>query len=177
MKLSNRRELGNLFNELGLLGNGIEVGVYKADHAENLLSIWKGNKLYLVDAWQPIPDKKVNWSDFDEAYQITKNKLGSNPRVKIIKELSADAVKLFPNNFFDFVYIDADHTYDGVMADIESWRHKIKSGGILCGHDYLNGKIGKVMIEVKTAVDNLADKYGWRVYCTEENFPSWFIIL
>lgn len=177
MKLSNRKELGSLLNDLGLLGNGAEIGVYKAVYAETILSTWKGKKLYLIDAWEPISGKEANWSDFDKAYQITKSKLENNQRVEIIKDLSSDAVNLFQDAFFDFVYIDADHAYDGVVADIESWRHKVRPGGMLCGHDYLDKRVGKVMVEVKGAVDDLANKYGWQVHCTEDPYPSWFVIL
>lgn len=35
---------------------------------------------------------------------------------------------------YDIVYIDAEHDYDSVMADIAAWRHKAKY--ILAGHDY-----------------------------------------
>jgi|ETNvirenome_6_85_1030632.scaffolds.fasta_scaffold109705_2 predicted O-methyltransferase YrrM len=36
---------------------------------------------------------------------------------------------------FDFVFIDADHTTEGVLADIAAWRDKVRPGGMLCGHD------------------------------------------
>jgi hypothetical protein len=47
--------------------------------------------------------------------------------------------KLFSDEYFDLVYIDASHWYKDVISDIETWLPKIKKGGYLSGHDYVNG--------------------------------------
>lgn len=47
-----------------------------------------------------------------------------------------EAVKDFPNNFFDFVHIDGDHSYDAVMNDLIEWSKRVRVGGIISGHDY-----------------------------------------
>lgn len=49
---------------------------------------------------------------------------------------------------FDMVFIDADHSYNAVFADIVAWRPRVTSGGILCGHDYQ-------WPDVRLAVDEL----------------------
>ena len=41
----------------------------------------------------------------------------------------------FPDGYFDLIFIDGDHSYAGVIADLKAWKSKVRSGGILCGHD------------------------------------------
>jgi len=48
----------------------------------------------------------------------------------------------------DLVFIDADHSYSSVWTDITTWLPKIRKGGIICGHDYIQD-----IPEVKKAVD------------------------
>ena len=42
----------------------------------------------------------------------------------------------FADSSLDFVYIDGDHTYNGVLADILAWRPKIKPDGVMGGDDF-----------------------------------------
>jgi predicted O-methyltransferase YrrM len=46
----------------------------------------------------------------------------------------------FARNSLDFVFVDADHSYDAVKADVAAWLPKVKPGGILAGHDYIVGE-------------------------------------
>ena len=50
---------------------------------------------------------------------------------------SEQAAYTMPDNTLDFCYIDADYSYDGVKKDLNMWLPKVKSGGIICGYDYV----------------------------------------
>lgn len=49
---------------------------------------------------------------------------------------SLKAASLFLPEALDFCFIDADHSYESVMADLRAWWPKVKPGGTLAGHDY-----------------------------------------
>lgn len=64
-------------------------------------------------------------------------------------------VPRLPNGWADLVFIDADHSYDGVLADIRAYVPLVRPGGILAGHDYTTD----VHPGVRRAVD---DHFGGR---------------
>jgi len=64
----------------------------------------------------------------------------SKPFVWIRRDYSVDAADSFADETIDFIYIDADHTYEGVMADLEAWYPKVKKGGFILGDDFVRHK-------------------------------------
>ena len=69
-----------------------------------------------------------------------------------IRTESVSASKMYADESLDAVFIDADHRYESVKADILAWMPKIKKGGILAGHDYMLGHSGVIR-----AVDELVE--------------------
>jgi predicted O-methyltransferase YrrM len=92
-------------------------------------------------------------------------------RAYVHRMRSTDAAKLDGHVAYDFVFIDADHSYEGCKADIEAWWPLVKKGGWICGHDYANP--GFPEFGVKQAVDEfvkrnkldleLGDNFTWFV--------------
>ena len=104
---------------------GVEVGSLVGGNARSILrNLPKLAKLYLVDNNKE-GHIKILHKNFDDVKNVT-----------IIQNQSVKAAKKFPDQSVDFVYIDANHTYRSVKSDIRAWLPKIKSGGIICGHDY-----------------------------------------
>jgi len=60
--------------------------------------------------------------------------------VELVRKYSVDAAADYPDEYFDYVHIDADHTYDAVLADLNAWWPKVKVGGVISGHDYIANK-------------------------------------
>ena len=56
--------------------------------------------------------------------------------INVIEGVSWEVSSRFEDNSVDFIFIDADHRYQSVKKDIESWYPKLKVGGIMAGHDY-----------------------------------------
>jgi hypothetical protein len=86
----------------------------------------------------------------DSWYQNTIQKFKDNDKVHIIRKTSTNAAKILSVDF-DFIYIDANHTYDDVLNDCTIWFPKLQNGGFLGGHDYFNQTT-----QVKKAIDTFA---------------------
>ena len=58
----------------------------------------------------------------------------------IVKYHSVEASELVECGSLDFVFSDANHTFESVMQDLHAWFDKIKSGGLFCGDDYASNR-------------------------------------
>ena len=126
-QIRKRDELPALFDEFGYKV-GVEVGTKEGYFAEHILKNSNIELLYCVDVW----------TDEDDYRKALSRLLP--PRVLMTKEKSVNAAKHFADGSLDFVYIDADHSYQAVKTDYEVWLPKIRIGGMICGHDYgING--------------------------------------
>ena len=102
------------------------------------------------------------------------------PFLKLIRKHSVLAADDVGDGSLDFVFIDADHTYEAVAADIQAWWPKVRPGGTLAGHDYVNHTLKNgVSFGVFRAVDEFAKRIGLTepVHTTagKDYFASWFI--
>ena len=131
-----RKNLYELFHELGYKV-GAEIGVRVGNNATVMFKAIPGVRLYLVDPWCRYSDSLSNDSDLflGQAYMMTRRRVKEFDST-IIRMDSLHASLKFPDNSLDFVYIDANHTYDSCMMDIILWTQKVRKGGIISGHDY-----------------------------------------
>jgi len=154
-----------------------EVGVWKGTLSKRIIKLTKPKRLILIDAWASdmMHDnsdvQNLTQNDFDLLYSNVLKKFSDNDEVEIIRKNSKEAVKIFPDEYFDWIYIDASHHYEDVLQDLELARLKVKKGGIIAGDDYINA-VGKWGLDVIKAVDNFAKKYGLHV----ESINNQFII-
>lgn len=173
-----RREVfGYWLNDRGLLGTGAEIGCACGTFARQMLSTWKGIGYRMVDPWEKqSPDvyqDNMNDSDFDNFYKLCTELANKDKRVTLIRKLSIEAAPLHDDNSLDFVYIDGNHSYRNVMEDIGAWFPKVKLGGILCGHDFVDKTGDGWFCQVESAVKRWATEHDlpiWLTPCT-----SWWI--
>lgn len=126
-------------NEIGQNIKICEIGSFAGDSSEIFA-------LNLFDFCSDI--KKYNMDDVEKQFDEV---LNTYHNIKKIKYKSEEACKLFSDNYFDVIYIDAIHQYDPVKLDIINWLPKIKKYGFIAGHDYDN----KFFPGVKQAIDEL----------------------
>jgi predicted O-methyltransferase YrrM len=82
-------------------------------------------------------------------------------------------LKTLTDNFFDMIYIDADHSYEGVYNDLKISYTKLKTGGILCGHDYNI----TLYPQIVAAVGDFCKEYNLKInYLSKDRLPSFGII-
>lgn len=161
---------------------GVEIGVYKGELSEALFRSYPHLTLVMVDAWSeanPNPryfdsgdaHARITQRAHDEAYaECLANVMPYRHRALVLRAHSLDVALICPNAAFDFVFIDADHSYEGCAQDISRWRDKVRAGGVICGHDYENQNYPQ--FGVKRAVD---EAFGDKVVL--DDFMTWFVQL
>lgn len=172
-QLANRQE----FSVAMPSGVVAEVGVYDGEHASIILEYNKPKLLYLIDPWIEKDDAPPRYEKQSAHYERLKLEYRKRSDVKFYRMMSLDAVHWFGNEFFDWIYIDADHSLDAVRTDLRAWWSKVKIGGFLAGHDYMIEPCTKYpFIQVREAVDEFLVERGLSLsYLTEEKFASWAI--
>lgn len=166
-QMRTRDKFGQLVELFKQTGIGAEVGVQRGYNALNIAKYWSGSIL-CVDLW---PVEKIYQSAVES---LTPDKF------KLIRMASVEAAAKIDGESLDWVYIDADHHYDEVHADLEAWWPKVRPGGVFAGHDYciLEGGIDGVIV----AVNEFAHKHGYRVQLTDQDFyegnefPTWWFV-
>jgi hypothetical protein len=180
-----REEIPLLLNSLGLLGAGIELGVRKGDFSEWLLDTWSGEKLFSIDPWQTdAPEQYVDISNVtqdqhDAFHEETRRRLARfGDRSVVWRTTGEDAAPSFPPECLDFVYVDARHDEASVFEDLECWWPRLRRGGVMSGHDYLDGVLPEGNFGVQSAVDAFFGPLGVEVRATVDDmpWPSWIVM-
>lgn len=110
---------------------GAEIGCHRGKNAATLLARMPNLKLYMVDPWRL--DCELGGRSEFMAQALAETEFAALRRV-IVRKPSPDAAVDVPNDL-DFAFIDGDHSYEACLADLEAWWPKVRSGGMLFGHD------------------------------------------
>lgn len=148
---------------------GVEIGVARGVTSAALLRAFPNLELTMIDAWATYSEDHPYRKSGDgharlstdkqrehkkAALQITYFAMG---RRNIIQKPSfAAAVNVSPQSQH-FVFIDGDHTYEGVRQDIERYWPKLRPGGLMCGHDWGHRRFGP---DIARAVEGFAFRNG-----------------
>lgn len=124
---------------------GAEVGVLHGKTSAVLLQRLPNLFLYLADPWIKydcvvVGQRKVFGKRFmNDAYvqAVTRTHFAKDRR-GVMRMTSRLAVRSIIAESLDFVFIDADHRYESVLADLALWADKVRPGGLICGHDIDN---------------------------------------
>ena len=117
---------------------GAEIGVARGKNALDMLKNLDIQKLYLIDPYVSYTAKRYIGVPHDvvRLKEIARKTLIKyEDKIVWVYKMSAEAHLYIPEKL-DFVYIDANHTYDYVKPDIMTYREYVKDGGLVAGHDY-----------------------------------------
>jgi len=150
--------IGKLFEDKPI--RGAEIGVHQAIHSVKMLQSHSKLNFVGVDLWEKHIERNTKYlnstgmlpAKFRDHKLATAWRYHSarvlQPfagRFKLFCESSEENAERWDDEHFDFVYIDADHSYAGVISDIRLWWPKVKPGGMICGHDYACGGVTKAL--------------------------------
>ena len=138
--------LNNLCLKLDEIEAIVEIGSYIGESTEVFTKNFPNATIYSVDPYIPNYEANDNASkDMDNVENEFLKLLETHKNIKKIKKLSSEAVKDFEDGSIDFVYIDANHTYESVKEDIILWLPKVKN--YIGFHDYDNGDVKRAINE------------------------------
>ena len=135
-----------------------ELGVDEGQFSKDMLSTGRVQELHLVDLWGSVRYSEKKMKDV-QTKLAAQSKTG---QVHFHRAKSVDAASEFEDAFFDFVYIDTDHSYTTTANELTVWAPKVKPGGYLLGHDFVDGNLALgVKYGVIEAVAEFVNREDW----------------
>ena len=166
----------------------VELGAWKGRSAlcmgAEIARSGKRIRFFAVDHWQGSPGETQHEQDADvregRLYEMFLGNIAAlSSYVEPIRDDTAASARHFEDGSVDFLYVDASHTYAGVLADLIAWFPKVKVGGLIAGDDWCFATKGE--FEVRAAV---LDFFGSeaahlsieRGSAPNENWLQWSIV-
>lgn len=153
---------------------GAELGVHNGVNFKHLINTCPNLELIGVDLYaaQPENNGPEKWTPgenghpwkHEDYFRDMKSFCEKHPgRAFIFKDYTTSVADKFIEEHFDFVFIDADHGYEGCLRDIKAWAPKVKKGGYVIGHD----------IHFPTVEKAVTEYFGPNSWNVEDDFMWW----
>ena len=164
LKGNTRQDLPQFFVDMGFKV-GAEIGVDKGAYTEKLCKA--GLKIYAVDPWKMYGDYNHprGQKRLDFLHEHTQRVVAPY-NCHIIRKESMDAILDFEDESLDFVYIDGNHKFRYVAEDLFEWAKKVRVGGVVSGHDY---------VQASSTWDACHVKHVVNAYVAAFHIPSWYL--
>jgi predicted O-methyltransferase YrrM len=155
----------------------LEIGSF-----EGMSTIWmlenilteERSQIFCIDAW-------AEWTG-DAFVRFVSNisKTGLKDKVHIVKGDSSEELRIFPKEYFDFIYVDGNHDEKAVIKDAIGSFRILKKGGIIAFDDYLlgirypNSPGSKAMKgSTKKAIDYFLDVFQDEIAVIHKDYQVW----
>lgn len=163
---------------------GAELGVFKGEFSYEILKFNQPKELVLMDVWWTLfGEYYPNWGAYTDFGQL-KTKAAFNQTNKVVNAFphtktevlvgdDRELLMKYPDNYFDWVYIDSSHEYKHTWEELEILQHKVKDSGFICGHDWISDP-NNLHYGVFKAVNEFCEQKGYKVVFTDD-FTQWAI--
>lgn len=162
---------------------GVELGVAEGKFTEQLILKNKLLHVYSIDSWDNLRCSiDPNVVHNEEEYKKTLTRLDIyKDRNSILRMTFESASTLFPDEYFDFVFIDGDPTTGENKGNtIEKWIPKVKKDGVIAGSNYHLD-----YPKLKEFLDNFVKQHKYTLHIHDfgdkddlySKYPCWFIKL
>lgn len=161
-------------------GIGAELGVFKGNFSKVLLHRAKPKELHLIDPWYFLTSKwdwtGGNQSTVDALCNILQSNKKEIDEKKVFVHVQDDIKLLgeFPDEYFDWVYLDSSHEYEHTVAELELLHKKVKTSGIICGDDWRPDST-HMHHGVYKALNEFILKYNYELIYADDKNLQWFI--
>jgi hypothetical protein len=147
----------------------LEICVFKGDFLNFIITNCNVGSIDAVDLFEGVTcsgdadgNNVINY-DVGRSYNELCERYKDTSSIRLHKMRSDIFLSLQEDNTYDIIYIDGDHSYEGVKSDLLSAYNKIKNGGYIMGHDYeMNMIKARISYDfgVKKAVDEFCITYN-----------------
>jgi hypothetical protein len=144
-----------------------ELGVDEGLFSKEIIQKCEPKKLHLIDAWD---SKQYTIEKMEITKQNLKKELMDNT-IYFHQGFSFVELEKLEDNYFDWVYIDTDHSYETTKKELNICLKKIKTDGLITGHDYVTRCYNNfTRYGVVEAVNEFCLENNWEfIYLTHEN--------
>jgi len=132
----------------GAMGKAVEIGAYSGEGTVVLAKYFI--EVLAIDPWlngYDINDRASQQCPMKFVFEAFQERTKGLSNVMFSQGKSLDALEFVEDESCDLIYIDGDHRYEGVLADLKGWRNKLKDGGIMAGHDWSWESVKKALKE------------------------------
>jgi predicted O-methyltransferase YrrM len=163
-------------------GHFVEIGSFQGNSsafmAVEIINSGNSIKFDCIDKWDAFARAGLHLKDqekypVDIVYKLfLQNTEPVRNYINPIRMASEEAVHLYPDQSLDFVFIDSDHSYEGIKADLQAWYPKMRKGGHIAGHDYVSDdRVKRAVDEFFNCTFDTDDKH----YLREENCWCYYV--
>jgi predicted O-methyltransferase YrrM len=149
----------------------VEVGTWEGSSAAymavEIANSEKKIKFDVVDTWKGDAGTGPVSKDLRRSFIANMKKGNAFKYISnVVTGISVKAAKRYEDESLDFVFIDADHSYESVLKDVATWYPKMKPGKMMAGHDIQQMEVKRAVVEYfgKLGKKVIRRKWSWVVY-------------